>query len=193
MATQKTDRETVLKSALKVFKVKGYHKTSMADIAAACGLLKGSIYHYFSGKEELMLEVLRYLRERYNREVFALGYQKNIDPYKRLKKLAQLSEEIFLTETQGCFFTSIGLETINVVDDFTAEIKGFFEDWTRCLAEILKERMTETEAMLHAEQAVAEIEGAVMLMQIFRDPELLRRTHRFLLERFAELENVQKV
>jgi TetR/AcrR family transcriptional repressor of nem operon len=191
MPIQKIDKEELIKSALKVFKVKGYHKSSMADIAHECGLLKGSIYHYFASKEALMVEVLKYLRARYNKEVFTLAYNNKLSPYKKLQTLSILSEEIFLAETNGCFFTNIGLETVNVVDEFTVQIRGFFEDWVACLTHIFEAIMPHDEALLNAEQAVAEIEGAVMLMQIYKDHELLRRTHRFILKRYKDLQKVQ--
>lgn len=191
MPVQKIDKTQLLKSALKVFKAKGYHKTSMADIAHECGLLKGSIYHYFSGKEALMLEVLDYLRNRYNTEVFSLAWNNQTGPFEKLERLSQLSEEIFLAETHGCFFTSIGLETVNVVDDFTLAIRRFFDDWIACLTHIFSSAMPAPEARLNAEQTVAEIEGAVMMMQIYKEPELLRRTHRFILQRYSFLNQPQ--
>ena len=52
MPRQKVDEKTIIKEALKLFRQKSYHATSMADIALACGLLKGSLYHYFNSKED---------------------------------------------------------------------------------------------------------------------------------------------
>lgn len=49
--------EEVYSAALKLFREKGYHATSMQDIAAAVGLYKGSLYHYIGGKEELLVQV----------------------------------------------------------------------------------------------------------------------------------------
>lgn len=43
--------------AVRIFKQKGYHATSMRDIARAVGLQKGSLYHYISGKEELLFRI----------------------------------------------------------------------------------------------------------------------------------------
>ena len=37
--------EEVYAAALKLFREKRYHATSMQDIAAAVGLYKGSLYH----------------------------------------------------------------------------------------------------------------------------------------------------
>jgi len=37
--------EEVYAAALRLFREKGYHATSMQDIAGALGLYKGSLYH----------------------------------------------------------------------------------------------------------------------------------------------------
>lgn len=44
----------ILNAALQVFRAKGYHGSSMQDIADAVGLRKGSLYHYITSKEELL-------------------------------------------------------------------------------------------------------------------------------------------
>src|SRR5436309_9221830 len=49
--------EEVYAAALRLFREKGYHATSMQDIGAAVGLYKGSLYHYIGGKEELLVQV----------------------------------------------------------------------------------------------------------------------------------------
>lgn len=49
--------EEVYAAALRLFTQKGYHATSMQDIAAAVGLYKGSLYHYIGSKEELLVQV----------------------------------------------------------------------------------------------------------------------------------------
>jgi AcrR family transcriptional regulator len=50
-------REQLYAAALRLFREKGYHATSMQDIAAAVGLYKGSLYHYIGGKEDLLVQV----------------------------------------------------------------------------------------------------------------------------------------
>jgi TetR/AcrR family transcriptional regulator, cholesterol catabolism regulator len=49
--------EEVYAAALRLFREKGYHATSMQDIAAAVGLYKGSLYYYIGGKDELLARV----------------------------------------------------------------------------------------------------------------------------------------
>ena len=51
-------RATLLETASKLFVEKGYEATTMDEIAAGAGVAKGTLYHYFAGKTEL-LGVLR--------------------------------------------------------------------------------------------------------------------------------------
>lgn len=45
------------RAAIHLFEEKGFHATSMQDIAEAVGLQKGSLYHYISGKDELLAAI----------------------------------------------------------------------------------------------------------------------------------------
>mgnify|MGYP003344632321 CR=1 FL=1 len=51
-------KEAILYAAARVFRQKGYHGSSMADIAEAVGLQKASLYHHFTGKQEILFELL---------------------------------------------------------------------------------------------------------------------------------------
>jgi TetR/AcrR family transcriptional regulator, cholesterol catabolism regulator len=51
-------REYILESAAQVFRQKGFHGASMADIAEAVNLQKASLYHHFDSKQEILLELL---------------------------------------------------------------------------------------------------------------------------------------
>ncbi len=49
--------EQIFAEAVRIFKEKGYHATSVQDIADAVGLQKGSLYHYISSKDELLYRI----------------------------------------------------------------------------------------------------------------------------------------
>ena len=51
-------REAILESAAQVIRQKGFEGASMADIAEAVQLQKASLYHHFSSKQEILLELL---------------------------------------------------------------------------------------------------------------------------------------
>ena len=47
-------REKILRAALKVFSDRGMTEFKMIDIATAAGIGKGTIYEYFSSKEDII-------------------------------------------------------------------------------------------------------------------------------------------
>jgi TetR/AcrR family transcriptional regulator, cholesterol catabolism regulator len=51
-------REEILAAAAQIFREKGYHATSMQDIAEAVNLQKGSLYHHIHSKEEILASLL---------------------------------------------------------------------------------------------------------------------------------------
>jgi TetR/AcrR family transcriptional regulator, cholesterol catabolism regulator len=58
-ANQTVSREEILQAAALVFQQRGYHGTTMADIAERVGLTAGSLYHHFDGgKPNLLAAVL---------------------------------------------------------------------------------------------------------------------------------------
>jgi AcrR family transcriptional regulator len=51
------NKDAILQEAARMFRVQGYDKTRMDDIADKLGLSKASIYYYFPTKEDLLLQV----------------------------------------------------------------------------------------------------------------------------------------
>ncbi len=59
MSERKSSREDeLLETAIRLFKEKGFHNTSMQDLADALGMQKGSLYYYIDSKEELLWQLL---------------------------------------------------------------------------------------------------------------------------------------
>lgn len=56
----------IQEAAIRLFQQKGYHATSMQDIADAVGLQKGSLYHYISSKEDLLVAIIHDAIAQYN-------------------------------------------------------------------------------------------------------------------------------
>ena len=134
MPIQKVTKSDIIKRALNLFRTQGYHKTTMSDIGTACNLLKGSIYHYFSSKEDLMKSVLEVLRDHYRDKVFIHAYDENLSSKKRLKTLGEKSLDVFVNGEGACLMANIAMETNNVVPEFKQPIKDFFDDWVNALA-----------------------------------------------------------
>jgi AcrR family transcriptional regulator len=52
-------RRAILRAAIRVFAVKGYHACRVQDVATEAGVAYGLVYHYFSSKEELLETIFR--------------------------------------------------------------------------------------------------------------------------------------
>jgi TetR/AcrR family transcriptional regulator, cholesterol catabolism regulator len=55
--TTSTRYTELLATTLRAFRERGYSGTSMQDIAAEVGILKGSVYHYIESKYDLLIEI----------------------------------------------------------------------------------------------------------------------------------------
>lgn len=53
-----TRLEEVLQSAANIFFAKGFHATSIEDVARDVGMLKGSLYYYIKSKDDLLFRLL---------------------------------------------------------------------------------------------------------------------------------------
>ena len=51
-------RQEILSAALRLFAEKGFHSVSMQEIAAAAEFATGTLYNFFSSKEDLFFELL---------------------------------------------------------------------------------------------------------------------------------------
>ncbi|MEM1020297.1 MAG: TetR/AcrR family transcriptional regulator [Pseudomonadota bacterium] len=51
-------RAAVLAKAAELYASRGFHGCSISDLAAACGMSKSLLYHYFSSKEDILFEIM---------------------------------------------------------------------------------------------------------------------------------------
>ncbi|GAA5337587.1 TetR/AcrR family transcriptional regulator [Thermus antranikianii] len=87
-------REQILTVAGYLFSQRGYHATSMRELAKHLNLQGGSLYAHITSKEELLLEVVRQAAERF------LGVLEGLkgDPVSKLKSLVRGHLEVIAQE-----------------------------------------------------------------------------------------------
>jgi TetR/AcrR family transcriptional regulator, cholesterol catabolism regulator len=51
-------KDQILEIAAELFSRRGYHATTMRDLGERAGLLPGSLYAHFSGKEEILYQIV---------------------------------------------------------------------------------------------------------------------------------------
>jgi len=169
MAVQKTSKEKILKESARLFKIKGYYNTTMSDIASACGLLKGSIYHYFKSKDDIGLETLKYIHSYFDNNIFSIAYKTGIKPSQQMKLFIEKTDNYFLNSEGGCLLGNLALEVSWSNVDFKEEIKEYFFNWEKALSTILEKKFDEKKSKELAKEYVALFQGEIMMMNLYDD------------------------
>jgi AcrR family transcriptional regulator len=180
---QKVDESFIILQSLKLFRKQSYYHTSMSDIASACGLQKGSFYHYFPSKEELMKKVIITVHQYFKDTVFFHAYDKKKSPTKRLELLFESAEKIFMDDETGSLMGNVGVETALMIPEFADLVKQFFTDFFHAVKTIYLDKYSEEIANELAERSVAEIEGSLMFARVFNDHSFLKNSIKRILSR----------
>jgi AcrR family transcriptional regulator len=81
-------RKAIVEAAMQVFGQTGFHEAKIADIAAAAGVATGTLYNYFTSKDEIFQSILDDGRESI---AAALEQRAQIaDPIERLRECVAL-------------------------------------------------------------------------------------------------------
>lgn len=71
MGEKNNKRELILAAARDIFFEKGYHNATSEEIARQAGVAKGTLYQYFSSKQEIFLEMHRQYMKLYSDQLKA--------------------------------------------------------------------------------------------------------------------------
>jgi TetR/AcrR family transcriptional repressor of nem operon len=131
----------ILRTAFQLFHEQGYHATGVATILREAGVNAGSLYHFFPGKDELLVGVLEYALVLLRPAVMDPAEKRSRDPIGRVfELLAQYREGMHAMGCRmGCPIGNLALE---VADDNVAArelIHRNFENWTLAVKKWLDE------------------------------------------------------
>ncbi|WNJ19631.1 TetR/AcrR family transcriptional regulator [Pontibacter sp. G13] len=176
MPVKKTSKETLIVQAMKVFRRQGYHNTSIRDLSKACGIQKAHFYYYFpEGKTQLMAEILEAVKTFFSDRIAAVAYDESIAPEERLSQMATKLGRIFLGEQGGCIMGNTALETIHLAPEpaFMEVVRNYFAELIEALKFVYETQFDPETSQEFAERAIQDIEGGIMLMQLYKDKKYL--------------------
>jgi AcrR family transcriptional regulator len=87
-------RNTILESALQLFRDKGFDATTMRDIAAQAGAALGAAYYYFPSKEAIIQAYYEVVQAEHHRRVTAAVASQNMDLKHRMQFAIQSKLDI---------------------------------------------------------------------------------------------------
>lgn len=110
----KSDKRTrIINAALTVFSRDGFQNSKIEDIARAADIGKGTLYEYFSSKDELFLEVFTSFKESVLSKYWVV-LDDGDDPLSQLKMMAIICAEICADQkTEMKFLAQFSFECLS--------------------------------------------------------------------------------
>jgi TetR/AcrR family transcriptional regulator, transcriptional repressor for nem operon len=168
-------RTRLILAAMKLFWEKGYGSTSVADVLQAARVNSGSLYHFFPGKQELLLAVLDTYRDGLRSMLLEPAWRGVSDPIERIFALLA-GYRRSLTDTDcfyGCPIGSLALELHEPDLPVRERLAANFSAWTDAIHECLiaaGERLPrELDRRELAAFVLTGMEGGVMQARTYRD------------------------
>lgn len=92
-------RAEICRTAARLFRQRGFDASSVSEIARALKMTKAGLYHYFTSKEELLLEIMMFGLDNVRDEVI-IPVQAIRDPEERLRQIVLRHAQI-TTRAEG--------------------------------------------------------------------------------------------
>lgn len=129
-------RQAISAVALRLFATRGYDQTTVADIAAAAGLSRATVFRYFRSKEDILFD-------RYNRQFDHIcrqaGLHRGSDLSRARRAMVDLAGQL---ESEGDAFR-LELSIIVANDRLRARAIAMMHDWAAVLARELSSGATD--------------------------------------------------
>lgn len=163
-----TDRESALPALAEAFREHGFEGATLATLSKATGLGKGSLYNFFpGGKEEMMEAVLENIDGWFAKAIFSPLEQVS-NPTAAVTAMFGDVTAYFRSGRKVCVVGCLGLNSSG--ETFAVKVKDYFARWIAALAHCLEVgKVPSTLALALAEEAVSGIQGAIVLARALDD------------------------
>ncbi len=136
-------KESIIKAALTLFSLNGFHKTTIPDIARRIGMSTGNIYNYFASKDILAQEIIKYTSEVLGTEIRKINQQETLSTHEKIHKIVEVYFTMATKKPEMIeYFLRVYLSHREVfvgecdkmicVAGFITEIMIFFADGVEC-------------------------------------------------------------
>lgn len=121
------NRQKIIDAAAELMTEKGVEKTSLADIARKTGLSKGTLYYYYSSKNDLVFDITESHMSKISGEIFAM-----IDSDKNVTLeilLQRLFETILASDTRSRLHIFLLREAISGNAALHERFRHTYHEW----------------------------------------------------------------
>lgn len=129
-------RRELLEKCFFIFSRKGYSKVTIREIAAEIGVSTGTIYHYFSAKQNILKQMFIYIMET-NVEAYSEKMKNANTLESRLEFFAEFIIE-FEKYYKHVLLLAIDLFRVEEIDDSEKILTTFSKYYTKTISKTLK-------------------------------------------------------
>ena len=163
-----TTRARLITTAAELFRRQGYAQTGVNQIIQEAKATSGSFYHFFPGKEDLLLAVVDHIAEIFEAGIFEPVSNTNDDSISKLFNILDLYRRQLVDDgfTFGSPMAGLSAEVSENHPQVRIRLAEVFADWTGRIEELLREagnRLPPTlDRQALAQLVVCTMEGAVL-------------------------------
>ncbi len=168
-------RQRIVLAAMELFWEKGYQATSVAELLQRAGAHSGSLYHYFPGKQDVLVAVLDLYCSGIDEMLLSPLWKDVPDPIDRVFALLAKYRELIVTTgcTYGCPIGSLALELHEPDPPVRERLAANFTAWTGavhgCLRAARARFPNDVDLAALSTFVLTTMEGGVMLARTYRD------------------------
>ncbi|MCH8838118.1 MAG: TetR/AcrR family transcriptional regulator [Candidatus Marinimicrobia bacterium] len=185
MVIKTNARERLIKSAIELMMAKGYHAVSVNEICSHAHVVKGSFYHYFPAKWDILREVIK-ARDKFYQELFYRALAADISPLAKIRRIFELAcqdQQSVMEATgkvTGCTIGNLTLE-LSYADEPARQIfRQLLGNYAAIISQTLKQSMDMGEIPRRpvapiAQAIFAYLQGVILLAKAENKPQLLEQ------------------
>jgi AcrR family transcriptional regulator len=129
---QAVRKQQIIEAGTRMIVQKGIEKTSLADIADAAGISKGSLYYYYASKDDLIFDITEAHINQISQNLFAIIEQsRGGTKWEDLLKL--LYERILAADTRGRLHLYLIQQALNGNDNLQDRFQKKYREWKRMI------------------------------------------------------------
>jgi TetR/AcrR family transcriptional repressor of nem operon len=179
-------RERIIEVAKQRFHSRSYADVGIKEICDAAEIQKGSFYHFFPSKRDLVLTVIEEFSADWADGFIAEAFDPKLPPLERIDFLLDAAYFWQKSSQQknidgrmpGCLFGNLALEVSTKDEVLRARLNAFFRQaklrFQSALDEAMKDgTLSPLDSELTAEAMLAYLEGVILLAKAQNDPELI--------------------
>jgi TetR/AcrR family transcriptional regulator, transcriptional repressor for nem operon len=179
-------RDRLLEAGARLVHERGYTAVSVADICAAAGLKKGSFYHFFRSKRDLVLAVIDRYADSYSNLMKQCVHESKLGPCQQLRRIFEVMHQSMAHShaergcMRGCPVGNLALEMADRDDLIREKLATIFDGWRSDLQRILARASARGDLHVDdplgaAQSLVAHAQGAILLSKTSNDPDLFHK------------------